>query len=179
MYQLKVFQVCAAICVGAFCVFSSVPARAVPIVTLTPNPVNFPDTVVGATSTISVDLAITNVAPEETVQEVTGPFLSPPFDWIWTSDCTAALSCTLDVSFSPSSTGNFSDTLLLVLAYLVDNETSFLEAPLDLAGRGISPTSPSGVPLPAALPLFASGLGAMGLLAWRRKRKQAVLTVAA
>lgn len=27
------------------------------------------------------------------------------------------------------------------------------------------------VPLPAALPLFASGLGAIGVLAWRRKRK--------
>lgn len=33
----------------------------------------------------------------------------------------------------------------------------------------IHPTS-----LPAALPLFASGLGALGLLGWRRKRKQAV-----
>jgi hypothetical protein len=28
------------------------------------------------------------------------------------------------------------------------------------------------VPLPAALPLFATGLGALGLLTWRRKRKQ-------
>ena len=27
------------------------------------------------------------------------------------------------------------------------------------------------VPLPGALPLFATGLGAMGLLGWRRKRK--------
>jgi len=26
-------------------------------------------------------------------------------------------------------------------------------------------------PLPAALPLFATSLGAMGLLGWRRKRK--------
>jgi len=26
-------------------------------------------------------------------------------------------------------------------------------------------------PLPAALPLFASGIGALGLLGWRRKRK--------
>jgi hypothetical protein len=28
-------------------------------------------------------------------------------------------------------------------------------------------------PLPAALPLFAAGVGALGLLGWRRKRKQA------
>lgn len=35
------------------------------------------------------------------------------------------------------------------------------------------------VPLPAALPLFVSGLGVMGLLAWRRKRKAAALQAAA
>jgi hypothetical protein len=29
----------------------------------------------------------------------------------------------------------------------------------------------SGTPLPGALPLFASGLGAFGLIGWRRKRK--------
>jgi CHRD domain-containing protein len=29
-------------------------------------------------------------------------------------------------------------------------------------------------PLPAALPLFATGLGALGLLAWRRKKKSAL-----
>jgi hypothetical protein len=31
------------------------------------------------------------------------------------------------------------------------------------------------VPLPAALPLFATGLGALGLLGWRKKRKNAAL----
>ena len=31
-------------------------------------------------------------------------------------------------------------------------------------------------PLPPALPLFASGLGALGLLGWRRKKKAAALT---
>ena len=52
-----------------------------------------------------------------------------------------------------------------------------------LAGRAYfnihTTTSPGGeirgflnpVPIPAALPLFASGLGLMGLMAWRRKRK--------
>ena len=34
-------------------------------------------------------------------------------------------------------------------------------------------------PLPAALPLFATGIGAMGLLGWRRKRKNAGVTAAA
>jgi hypothetical protein len=37
----------------------------------------------------------------------------------------------------------------------------------------IIPTTPSAVPLPAALPLFASGLGALGLLGWRRKKTAA------
>jgi hypothetical protein len=32
---------------------------------------------------------------------------------------------------------------------------------------------PAATPLPAALPLFATGLGAMGLFGWRRKRKAA------
>ena len=31
--------------------------------------------------------------------------------------------------------------------------------------------NPGDTPLPAALPLFASGLGALGVLGWRRKRK--------
>ena len=33
-------------------------------------------------------------------------------------------------------------------------------------------------PLPAAAPLFAAGLGGLGLLGWRKKRKNAVLTAA-
>jgi hypothetical protein len=35
----------------------------------------------------------------------------------------------------------------------------------------ITNTTISVVPLPAALPLFASGIGGLGLLGWRRKRK--------
>jgi hypothetical protein len=32
----------------------------------------------------------------------------------------------------------------------------------------------SPVPLPAALPFFAAGLGAMGFMGWRKRRKAAV-----
>jgi hypothetical protein len=41
-----------------------------------------------------------------------------------------------------------------------------------------SAAAPSAVPLPAALPLFATGLGALGLLGWRRKRKAAAALAA-
>jgi hypothetical protein len=40
-----------------------------------------------------------------------------------------------------------------------------------LAVSGLAEVPPSETPLPAALPLFATGLGALGLLGWRRKRK--------
>jgi hypothetical protein len=42
---------------------------------------------------------------------------------------------------------------------------------ISLIGEGIEATTP----LPAALPLFASGLGALGLLGWRRKKKAAAI----
>jgi hypothetical protein len=47
-----------------------------------------------------------------------------------------------------------------------------------VAGFNISSESLTATPLPAALPLFATGLGAIGLLGWRRKRKAAALTAA-
>jgi hypothetical protein len=34
-------------------------------------------------------------------------------------------------------------------------------------------TGPAATPVPAALPLFATGLGALGLLGWRKRRKNA------
>lgn len=40
-----------------------------------------------------------------------------------------------------------------------------------ITGAWTESVLPSSIPLPATLPLFASGLGALGLLRWRRKRK--------
>jgi hypothetical protein len=50
---------------------------------------------------------------------------------------------------------------------------------MDILGQPIlaflTPSPVSTTPLPAALPLFAGGLGAMGLFGWRRKKKTAIL----
>jgi hypothetical protein len=48
----------------------------------------------------------------------------------------------------------------------------------DLLSHSIG-TSASATPLPAALPLYATGLGALALLRWRRKRKNAAAIAAA
>jgi len=44
-------------------------------------------------------------------------------------------------------------------------------------GAFAGPTYVAPTPLPAALPLFATGLGVMGLLGWRRKRKTTVAQI--
>ena len=46
----------------------------------------------------------------------------------------------------------------------------------DLSAGSIFVVSDLDTPLPAALPLFATGLGALGLLGWRRKRKVVAAT---
>jgi hypothetical protein len=45
----------------------------------------------------------------------------------------------------------------------------------DSFGGSLDDVSLVATPLPAALPLFASGLGALGLFGWRRKRKASAL----
>ena len=52
-----------------------------------------------------------------------------------------------------------------VYAFYYNNEQS------EASGTITSTLAPAATPIPAALPLFASGLGAIGLLARRRKRK--------
>ena len=55
---------------------------------------------------------------------------------------------------------------------------TFLGTPPDGADRTafIDNVSLTTTPLPAALPLFATGLGALGLIGWRRKRKANLAT---
>lgn len=95
--------------------------------------------------------------------------------------CTDSGPCSFTLSFTPPSVGSFSDSTALHppaelpvgLLWLYNIETSSYreDGPfhLTLNGVGVSDTAP--VPVPGALPLFASGLGALGFFAYRRKRK--------
>jgi hypothetical protein len=61
-----------------------------------------------------------------------------------------------------TSTGAMTDLLVL----LTGQQSAF-------TGLSVAPSSVSAVPLPATLPLFASGLAGLGLLGWRRKKAAA------
>ena len=62
----------------------------------------------------------------------------------------------------------------LLITSLYDANFTFGQVALYSGGpESFDDFSVSAVPLPAALPLFATGLGALGLLGWRRKRKAA------
>jgi hypothetical protein len=65
------------------------------------------------------------------------------------------------------------NTLSIVLNSSLNNAILNTSAGAEGAGiAGVTYAAVPQVPLPAALPLFATGLGALGLLGWRRKRKQ-------
>jgi hypothetical protein len=58
-------------------------------------------------------------------------------------------------------------------AFDPSSDLSFADAHLTVTNPDLSAT-----PLPATLPLFATGLGAMGLFGWRKKRKNAAALAA-
>ena len=54
----------------------------------------------------------------------------------------------------------------MVLSNINDNSVETVSLYYEYQGTNVTNT-----PLPAALPLFATGLAGLGLLGWRRKRK--------
>ena len=84
------------------------------------------------------------------------------------ADFGGSLPSNADIAITFS--GTFSDTIAHALANFPNNyPNNFVWA--DFNDITTSSSSMSGVPLPAALPLFATGLAGLGLLGWRRKRK--------
>jgi hypothetical protein len=105
--------------------------------------------------------SVTALSPLGTIvapQNVVAPYSdSPPLVSAGVAECiTSAGACTS--SWTSADVVNFVDDSL---TFTNTDYTVFAETPL-----------------PAALPLFATCLGAMGLLGWRRKRKAAALAPA-
>jgi hypothetical protein len=91
---------------------------------------------------------------------------------------TDTLSGTFTVDFTQANPlTSVSITLITLVQIVCQCGNIFFETASGSLGSIVNGTAVplSAVPLPTALPLFATGLGALGLLGWRRKRKAAAL----
>ncbi len=124
-----------------------------------------------------------------------GSFANPNPDGTWGN--TGNLAGSTDVRFYSNGFGGYTstypgDTWAQLLANVGLTSVAYVVLDLDAGFAGdqhmlvnnftvngdvFAAAAPT--PLPAALPLFASGLGAMGVLGWRRKRKKAAARAAA
>jgi hypothetical protein len=64
-----------------------------------------------------------------------------------------------------------------ITSLFISNSSGGIE--VDHVQYGGLAVTPNATPLPGALPLFATGLGALSLLGWRRRKKKATAAVAA
>ena len=83
----------------------------------------------------------------------------------------------LDTFAAFNSFGPDTVTLRLVIGQPTSVDLGFFTQSFNFCGECLTtgPLKSNSTPLPAALPLFATGLGALGLLGWRRKRKAAAV----
>ena len=83
-----------------------------------------------------------------------------------------ALASSYNPAFVTANGGTVASAEAVLLAGLAADETYLnIHTTVVPGGEIRGFLEASATPLPAALPLFATGLGALGLLGWRRKRK--------
>ena len=145
----------------------SVSPAAAATVDVTPNPVAFGDVTIGTTDTIQATGTFTPDPGFSLLTWIIGSPSAPFSNTILSSpagNCINSLTCVVDISFSPTTNDSFSGAI--AFTGLETNGLGGFNAAVEAV-----PISGMGVSLPAALPLFGTGLGALGLLGWRRKRK--------
>ena len=121
-----------------------------------------------ATGVVLGDISVTQTFAGQTLQANTGTFnggATGPFSFgISCPTCgNGPLGITSNLVFS------IANATIAEVTAANNLGNIFVADVLDTTGN----TGPVATPLPAALPLFASGLGALGLLTWPRKRKAA------
>ena len=104
----------------------------------------------------------------QAVQFDPGNGVNPVATGTWAVNATSG-STEGSIVFSIVDNGLLGNSFALLWAMTCANDV--LQGEVVFAGTEEFPSTP----LPAALPLFASGLGALGLLGWRRKRKAAAV----
>jgi hypothetical protein len=120
----------------------------------------------GLTDNVSNAMA-TDVRIFSPIPSGLGLSLTLPFD-IPSSDITVN---TFQTSGGHIISADFEALGSSVYKFFLTTPTGLLQNPVAPIRTTSGPLVFSPVPLPAALPLFATGLGGLGLLGWRRKRK--------
>jgi len=92
------------------------------------------------------------------------------FSYSGVSSAVTALALTYESNVMPGGNWYCPNCTVTLLSSLGDQSLGYALLPTE--GGGTLPA----VPLPATLPLFATGLGALGLLGWRRKQKATALS---
>ncbi len=91
--------------------------------------------------------------------------------------CPCSFTGTTDGSFTYDPPADFTGTVFFIVQGALTDPPQYNGGGsfdgTNAVTDSIVVTGAPATPLPAALPLFATGLGALGLLGWRRKRKNA------
>jgi hypothetical protein len=149
-------------------------------------------------SLVGADLTVSGYAVPFTdvIPSLSTPFSSSPYSFWQVSAFTPDLLLGLEVVLETSKTPPPSPTLIgyaggVIPGIFLDSYDGKFDIirPLASCGGDFAYPTPCGsalerppiatTPLAAALPLFATGLGVMGLLGWRRKRKNNAAIAAA
>jgi hypothetical protein len=140
--------------------------------------------------TITIDPLTGNVGPED-VKVPSNPPNTTGLDFTHLTSSASGGTGFWDITLNQGAPASFSLLLILPVSSLVGyagsaiNDATFFPTGLppegftaicQVAGAvttcgSLTASTPPPVPLPTALPLFATGIGALGLLGWRRKRK--------
>jgi hypothetical protein len=136
--------------------------------------VSWTQTVGGSTLTLVGPIVSFSIMPSSSTVDFIQPIdtLSPTISHDVSAGTLVYELDIIEASSSDITTLAFQNVLFTSFSTSFLNQTDDVSFAFATETTTVTPTSAT--PLPATLPLFATGLGALGLLGWRRKRKTRV-----